>query len=74
MSRAEWIESILILLCTLALLPMIRLAREEEPLPWEYRALLVVAGLMLAVLLVRRFLRLRRAFRDQQRRPPGFPF
>ena len=76
MSRAEWIESLVMLLCVFLLWPFVRAMRGGVPLPPYYEFVLIGAAVALGIITIRRVQRLRRAFREQNRRkgPPQFPF
>ncbi len=75
MSRVEWIESILMLVCIPLLWPVVRWMRSGAPLSPYYSVVLVLAAAVLLGITVRRVRRLRHAFREQRGGGPGrFPF
>ncbi len=75
MSRVEWVEGLLMLVCIPLLWPIVRWMRSGTPLPPYYGVVLVAAAGLLIVITVRRIRRLRNAFREQRGQGPGrFPF
>ncbi|MAF09988.1 hypothetical protein CMK11_06005 [Candidatus Poribacteria bacterium] len=75
MSRVEWVESVVMLLCIPLLWPVVKWMRSGTPLPAYYGVVLVAGALVLIAITVRRVQRLRNAFRDQRGQGPGrFPF
>jgi hypothetical protein len=74
MSRVEWVESVVMLLCIPLLWPVVKWMRSGTPLPAYYGAVLVAGALLLIAITVRRIQRLSKAFREQRGQGPGrFP-
>ena len=74
MSRAEWVEGVLMLLCIPLLWPVVRWMRTGAPMPPFYGIVLVVGAAALVIITVRRIQRLRKAFREQRGGQNRFPF